>query len=210
MMQLARAKQYGSVSYGAMMGQLGMGQMDRIKQVEVQRKQVEEVFKSLDNGQELEQSDPGGFKRSGLEDTLTGAGPLIKTELFPHQRKALTFLLQREQDHSALKKARKYTEKRVRKALKPSKAASVDGDGEKDIDSGKDKEDTKGKSKDYGRSLWEGEVDDKGRVRSWKNRITGETRRAKKGESPNDGKGAILADDVSISRTSQTPAERSR
>jgi hypothetical protein len=83
-------------------------------------------------------------------DTLTGAGPLIKTELFPHQRKALTFLLQREQDHSALKKARKYTEKRVRKALKSSKAASVDGDGEKDIEDGKDKEDTKGKSKDYG------------------------------------------------------------
>jgi SWI/SNF-related matrix-associated actin-dependent regulator of chromatin subfamily A3 len=109
-----------------------------------------------------------------------------------------------------LKKARKYTEKRVRKALKSSKAASVDGDGEKDIEDGKDKEDTKGKSKDYGRSLWEGEVDDKGRVRSWKNRITGETRRAKKGESPNDGKGAILADDVSFSRTSLAPAERSR
>jgi hypothetical protein len=59
MMQLARAKSYGSVSYGAAMGQFGMAQMDRIKQVEVQRKQVDEVFKSLDNGQELVQSDPG-------------------------------------------------------------------------------------------------------------------------------------------------------
>lgn len=33
--------------------------MDKAKQVEVQRKQVDEVFKSLDNGQEMDLSDPG-------------------------------------------------------------------------------------------------------------------------------------------------------
>lgn len=32
---------------------------EKATQVEVQRKQVDEVFKSLDNGTELEQSDPG-------------------------------------------------------------------------------------------------------------------------------------------------------
>ena len=36
-----------------------MGYMDKAKQVEVQRKQMDEVFKSLDNGGQLEQSDPG-------------------------------------------------------------------------------------------------------------------------------------------------------
>ncbi len=38
---------------------LSSGQMGKAKQVDVQRKQVDEVFKSLDNGVELEQSDPG-------------------------------------------------------------------------------------------------------------------------------------------------------
>jgi hypothetical protein len=87
----------------------------------------------------------------------------------------------------------------MRKASKSSKcAAAAEQDGEKDQDGGKDQDgNVKGKDKDYGRSLWDADVDEKGRVRTWKNKITGETRRAKKGESPNDGKSAILADDVS-------------
>ncbi|WWC86799.1 uncharacterized protein L201_001678 [Kwoniella dendrophila CBS 6074] len=113
---------------------------DKATQVEVQRKQVDEVFKSLDNGGELEQSDPG---------------PLIKTNLFPHQRRALTFFLQREQD------------------------SLTDDPG----------------------SLWEGLRDDKGKVRTWKNKITGEEIRAKKGERPDDSKGAILADDMGLGKT---------
>nr|XP_018265349.1 DNA repair protein RAD5 [Kwoniella dejecticola CBS 10117]OBR87507.1 DNA repair protein RAD5 [Kwoniella dejecticola CBS 10117] len=108
---------------------------EKATQVEVQRKQVDEVFKSLDNGGELEQSDPG---------------PLIKTNLFPHQRRALTFFLQREQDSL---------------------------------------------------SLWEGIRDEKGKVRTWKNKITGEETRAKKGEKPDDSKGAILADDMGLGKT---------
>lgn len=39
---------------------LNIGQMDTAKKVEVQRKQVDEVFNALDKGAELEQSDPGG------------------------------------------------------------------------------------------------------------------------------------------------------
>jgi len=41
---------------------LGMGTasvMDKAKQVDVQRQQVDEVFKSIDDGQELEHTDPG-------------------------------------------------------------------------------------------------------------------------------------------------------
>ena len=60
----------------------------------------------------------------------------------------------------------------------------------------------KGKAKDRSRSLWEGKQDAKGRTRIWKNKVTGQEIKTKKGEKPNDGKGAILADDVSITLTS--------
>jgi hypothetical protein len=43
---------------GGMPG-LASGQLDKAKQVEVQRQQVDDVFKSLDKGVELAQSDPG-------------------------------------------------------------------------------------------------------------------------------------------------------
>ncbi|KAH9898181.1 SNF2 family N-terminal domain-containing protein [Cubamyces lactineus] len=53
------------------------------KSVEVQRSQVDELFRSLKGGDELEEADPP---------------PEIATTLYPHQRKALTFLLAREQE----------------------------------------------------------------------------------------------------------------
>ncbi|KZT75059.1 hypothetical protein DAEQUDRAFT_660022 [Daedalea quercina L-15889] len=53
------------------------------KSVEIQRSQVDELFKSLRDGDELLESDP----------------PLeIATKLYPHQKKALTFLLERERE----------------------------------------------------------------------------------------------------------------
>lgn len=122
----------------------------------------------------------------------------MKTDLFPHQRKALTFLLQKEQDWSSLKSARKYftkldEKKRSRKKKAESNAAAeTTGSNtptESEEQNSKDKEDT--------RSLWEGKKDEKGRVRIWKNKITQEEIRTKKGERPPDSKGAILADDVS-------------
>lgn len=122
----------------------------------------------------------------------------MKTDLFPHQRKALTFLLQKEQDWSSLKSARKYftkldEKKRSRKKKADSNAAAeTTGSNtptESEEQNSKDKEDT--------RSLWEGKKDEKGRVRIWKNKITQEEIRTKKGERPPDSKGAILADDVS-------------
>ena len=123
---------------------------------------------------------------------LTGwTGLLIKTELFPHQRRALTFLLQREQDWSSLKTARKTADKKMKRG-KGDVEASIDGDAEVDP------EVQKGKAKDRSRSLWEGKQDAKGRTRIWKNKVTGQEIKTKKGEKPSDGKGAILADDVSI------------
>ncbi|KAH9937252.1 P-loop containing nucleoside triphosphate hydrolase protein [Fomitopsis serialis] len=53
------------------------------KSVEIQRSQVDELFKSLQDGEELQETDPP---------------PEIATTLYPHQKKALTFLLERERE----------------------------------------------------------------------------------------------------------------
>ncbi|WVQ69393.1 uncharacterized protein L199_007610 [Kwoniella botswanensis] len=172
----------------AMMSGSGYGMVfadkerEKATQVEVQRKQVDEVFKSLDNGGELEQSDPG---------------PLIKTNLFPHQRRALTFFLLREQDSSCLKQAKKNAKKVLKKVKSESSADATTAD---EVEKSKEKEKEKEKADDP-RSLWEGIRDEKGKVRSWKNKITNEEIRARKGERPDDSKGAILADDMGLGKT---------
>ncbi|CAE6502799.1 unnamed protein product [Rhizoctonia solani] len=56
--------------------------------VEVQRSQVDEVFKSLMSGDDLDQ---------------TEAGLNVATQLYPHQKEALTFLLEREKELKAPK-----------------------------------------------------------------------------------------------------------
>ncbi|KAG8898849.1 hypothetical protein FRB99_007122 [Tulasnella sp. 403] len=56
------------------------------KSVEVQRSQVDEVFNSLRSGEDLPETEPG---------------PNIATNLYPHQKKALTFLLERELEREA-------------------------------------------------------------------------------------------------------------
>ncbi|KAF9479709.1 hypothetical protein BDN70DRAFT_878459 [Pholiota conissans] len=53
------------------------------KSVEVQRSQVDELFKTLKDGDELME---------------TEAAPEVATKLYPHQKKALTFLLERERE----------------------------------------------------------------------------------------------------------------
>ncbi|KAJ7225691.1 SNF2 family N-terminal domain-containing protein [Mycena pura] len=53
------------------------------KSVEVQRSQVDELFKSLKSGDELTETEPS---------------PDVATRLYPHQKKALTFLLERERE----------------------------------------------------------------------------------------------------------------
>lgn len=154
-------------------------QQDKARQIEVQRQQVDAVFKSIESGVELEQSDPG---------------PWIKTDLFPHQRKALTFLLQGEQDWSSLKQARKAAEKKLRKKKGgASESASGTATPEEKPDKEKDKWDPKA---DNSRSLWKSEPDEKGRPRLWKNKVTGDEIRSSK--RPKESKGAILADDVSF------------
>ncbi|TFK56558.1 hypothetical protein OE88DRAFT_1649913 [Heliocybe sulcata] len=53
------------------------------KSVEVQRSQIDELFKSLKSGDELAETQPTAE---------------VSTKLYPHQKKALTFLLEREQE----------------------------------------------------------------------------------------------------------------
>ncbi|KZT30723.1 hypothetical protein NEOLEDRAFT_1052949 [Neolentinus lepideus HHB14362 ss-1] len=53
------------------------------KSVEVQRSQIDELFKSLKSGEEVAETEPP-FE--------------VATKLYPHQKKALTFLLEREQE----------------------------------------------------------------------------------------------------------------
>ncbi|KAJ7786133.1 SNF2 family DNA-dependent ATPase [Mycena metata] len=53
------------------------------KNVEVQRSQVDELFKSFKGGDELEETEPSSD---------------VATKLYPHQKKALTFLLERERE----------------------------------------------------------------------------------------------------------------
>jgi hypothetical protein len=167
---------------------------DKARQVEVQRKQAEAILDQLTDGVELEQSDPG---------------PWIRTELFPHQRKALTFLLQGEQDTKCLKEARKIADRKLglgkssssSKKDASSKESTTDptASGERSEKEGtsEPKPKEKDSKNDFSRSLWEGERDERGRLRIWKNKVTGEKVRLKKNERPQDAKGAILADDVS-------------
>lgn len=57
------------------------------KSVEVQRSQVDELFKSLKDGDELEETEPSAD---------------VATQLYPHQKKALTFLLEREREKTGV------------------------------------------------------------------------------------------------------------
>ncbi|KZV93796.1 hypothetical protein EXIGLDRAFT_612562 [Exidia glandulosa HHB12029] len=69
------------------------------KSVEVQRSQVDELFKNIEGGEDLPETEPA---------------PDVATKLYPHQKKALTFLLEREREitqpngqHSSLWKRRR-------------------------------------------------------------------------------------------------------
>lgn len=176
--------------YGSQMA-LASSQLEKVTQVEVQRKQVDEVFQSLESGGELEQSAPGESLQAVWWYWLICAGPLIKTKLFPHQRRALTFLLQREQDWSAMKQARRYGFKEMKRDLPKAEREGLVEDKDKEVEE-------KAKAKDSARSLWEGRPDGKGRIRVWRNKITGEETKSKKGDRPRESKGSILADDVSL------------
>ncbi|GAA5920321.1 hypothetical protein JCM1841_004530 [Sporobolomyces salmonicolor] len=62
-------------------GGTGVDAQRAVKAIDVQRKQVEQVFQNIKSGTDLEQVDPP---------------PIVATRLYPHQKQALSFLLDRE------------------------------------------------------------------------------------------------------------------
>lgn len=71
------------------------------KSVEVQRSQVDELFKSLKDGDELAETEPCVCFNVILTFHYAEAcfqGSDVATKLYPHQKKALTFLLERERE----------------------------------------------------------------------------------------------------------------
>lgn len=71
------------------------------KSVEVQRSQVDDLFKNMIDHDNLAEYDPG--KRAFLMSCLLlmrQQGPSVGTKLYPHQKKALTFMLEREREIS--------------------------------------------------------------------------------------------------------------
>jgi SWI/SNF-related matrix-associated actin-dependent regulator of chromatin subfamily A3 len=125
-----------------------------VKSVEVQRNQVEELYKNLHNGDELAETEPGACTHWTGGHSCFIFNPFlasqIATQLYPHQKKALTFLLEREREQAG-----------------PNGKFS---------------------------SLWQQGTDVGSRQRCWIHTVT----EKRVFEEPEDCKGAILADDVSM------------
>jgi hypothetical protein len=158
------------------------GAMTAQKAIEVQRKQVDEVFRSLKGHDDLQETDVQGGR--------------IKTPLFPHQKKALTFLLQREAEPSALKAAAKQGESPSGSTTPADKSGSDDDSDDAALARKQRKRTQKQLLRRGFNSLWEPVVDAPGgKIRRWKNRVTEQVAEGK--YRPEEARGSILADDVS-------------
>lgn len=149
---------YGTSGYSSALSgsRYGGGQVGAVKSVEVQREQVEEMFKSIQSGADLGEAEPS---------------PLLNTKLYPHQKQALAFLLDRE---------------RLR---------TVDG-----VLNRKNGNDEKSDLVEDGLiSLWKPRKDLYGRFIGWQHVVTeveiGSDR------PPPQCRGAILADDMGLGKT---------
>lgn len=176
----------------------------KANQIEVQREQVDEVFKSLKDDMKLAESEPGESRK--FLPTSNTIGPFIKTKLFSHQKQALTFLREQEKEPDAIEDAMntlvaQASQLELDRAMAAEEVEVVDKDGRPEpSDSAipKYRKRDRGKEDWTGRSLWETFKDEFGKITGYKNRITGESRKAKKDEDrPHEARGAILADDVS-------------
>lgn len=145
---------YGSSSYGSAGSASRYGQA--VKSVEVQREQVEEMFKSIQSGADLGEAEPS---------------EMVHTKLYPHQKQALAFLLDRE---------RLRTIDAVLNKKLPKKTDGNDAEDELI-------------------SLWRPKKDLYGRFIGWQHAVTeveiGSDR------PPPQCRGAILADDMGLGKT---------
>ena len=134
------------------------GRQYGVKTVEVQREQVESMFKTLKSGVDLEEAEPDAS---------------VITKLYPHQKQALAFLLDRELDRKIDTSRRKM----------PSQSASdAAADDEEDMI-----------------ALWRAKRDVYGRFIGWHNVVTEVEIGSQR--PPPQCRGAILADDMGLGKT---------
>lgn len=149
---------YGSSGYSSALAgsRYGGGQTAAVKSVEVQREQVEEMFKSIQSGADVGEAEPP---------------EMLNTRLYPHQKQALAFLLDRE---------------RLRTVEEVLKRKDVNGDDSNSIN-------------DELISLWRPKKDIYKRFIGWQHVVTeveiGSDR------PPPQCRGAILADDMGLGKT---------
>lgn len=150
------------------------------KAVDFQRQQVDQVFNSIKGGDDLPETDPG---------------PSIKTKLYPHQRKAITFLQQREVEPSAVKAAIAASISAAPSPASTTDDVSSNGDDEKKAKKLIKKQEKELLKKGFN-SLWKPVTSGTSqRITGWQNIVSEEVHKGR--EKPLEGRGAILADDVS-------------
>ena len=162
----------------AMMGRGAMQQQQQ-KTIDIQRDQVDQVFMALPSHDDLPETDPG---------------EMIKTKLFPHQLKAITFLQQRENESAAIKAASAAPKEDIE--IVDVDAEMSEDEKKKQIKRIKKKAEKDAKKKGVN-SLWLPQYDGSGKkIKAWKHLVTDETVKSK--EKPVEARGAILADEVSL------------
>ena len=127
---------------------------------DVQRQQVDDMFNNMKSGTDLEETEPP---------------PIVSTKLYPHQKQAVSFILDRERLVDTTNTVR---------------------EGEPiDIES----EDTKADKEGEVVSLWERMRDGRQRPRGWKSIVTGVELTGE--AAPPQARGSILADDMGLGKT---------
>ncbi|KAE8219325.1 hypothetical protein CF319_g6962 [Tilletia indica] len=196
------------------MPQIGVGSSVSYAPVDTQeeaRKQVDQVYTTLRAGEDL---------------PATEAGRLLKTKLFPHQKQALSFLLDREKERSWDKDSEdeedeeddrksKGKGKRAASARRVSQRVLIDDDSDEEEEKEKEEKKGKGKGKDKDKdndkdkdkenkkesrvvSLWKAEKSPySGAVTQYINVVTNQ----KQKHRPQVCRGAILADDMGLGKT---------
>lgn len=152
----------GSSSYA----QGRFGSSSQTKTVEVKRDQVEKMFEQMKSGADLEEVEPD---------------PMVTTKLYPHQKQALAFLLERE-------KLRSVEDVLKSTATNASRHANGSSNGKTLTD-----------EDDEMISLWRPRRDMYGRHVGWHNVVTEVEIAADK--PPPQCRGAILADDMGLGKT---------
>lgn len=151
---------------------IGVG-MDPLLTEQAQRQLLDQVYASLAHAEDVQEVEPC---------------ELIQTPLFPHQKKALGFLLMREEGGDFDMVARNLHEGAMAEAKKPTKTPPSVKQEIKDKDPAEEENSV---------SLWRPVVNDLGAIKGYQNLVT----HVKVKQRPSICRGAILADDMGLGKT---------